>query len=80
VGRNKPIRVVWHALKTFGQVLAELLWHGRFWASPKWARERQQLCHVCPKYLKKQDLCTECYCIVGVKTRLEAAKCPDEWW
>jgi hypothetical protein len=77
---RKLFRAVKHAAGTGWRVLWGLFLNGRLLISPAWVRHRRQLCHVCPKYAAKQDFCMECFCIVKIKTKLEEAKCPDDWW
>ena len=42
--------------------------------------ERLNICKECDSYLKNRDMCKECGCIMAMKTRLFAAKCPLGKW
>ena len=38
------------------------------------------ICFECDSYLKQRDMCKECGCIMRMKTKLNAAKCPLHKW
>jgi hypothetical protein len=41
---------------------------------------RQNICDSCEFYIQKQDRCKKCGCIMKVKTKLYAARCPINKW
>ena len=43
-------------------------------------KERLIICKECDSYVKNRDMCKECGCIMSMKTRLFAAKCPLGKW
>ena len=43
-------------------------------------KERLSICFDCDSYNKQRDLCKECGCIMRMKTKLNAAKCPLLKW
>jgi membrane protease subunit (stomatin/prohibitin family) len=43
-------------------------------------KERLSICFDCDSYNKRRDLCKECGCIMRMKTKLNAAKCPLHKW
>lgn len=43
-------------------------------------KERLSICFECDSYLKQRDMCKECGCIMRMKTKLNAAKCPLKKW
>jgi len=49
-------------------------------ASEEKSTERLRICEDCPEYLGMTKQCKQCGCIMTMKTRLEAAKCPLGKW
>lgn len=43
-------------------------------------KERLSICFECDSYNKQRDLCKECGCMMRMKTKLNAAKCPLKKW
>mgnify|MGYP003121268705 CR=1 FL=1 len=43
-------------------------------------KERLSICFECDSYVKQRDMCRECGCIMRMKTKLNAAKCPLKKW
>ena len=43
-------------------------------------KERLSICFECDSYVKQRDMCKECGCIMRMKTKLNAAKCPLKKW
>jgi hypothetical protein len=48
--------------------------------NPKTAEERLEICTACPELIKLTSQCKKCGCIMSIKTKLEAAKCPIGKW
>lgn len=42
--------------------------------------QRYKICKSCDLYDQKKDQCTECGCLMGVKTKFLHATCPKEYW
>jgi len=43
-------------------------------------KERLAICKGCPELIKLTTQCKKCGCIMSIKTKLEAAKCPIGKW
>lgn len=41
---------------------------------------RMSICQSCPELIKLTTQCKQCGCIMNLKTKLEAAKCPIGKW
>jgi hypothetical protein len=65
VGETRP----WHILD-----------HNKIVDDPKISEERLAICQGCPELIKLTTQCKKCGCIMSVKTKLEAAKCPIGKW
>ena len=46
----------------------------------KIAEARLSICKECPFYLKPTSQCSKCGCVMPLKTKLEAAACPEGKW
>lgn len=44
------------------------------------ATSRISICQSCPEFIKLTSQCKKCGCIMNIKTKLEAAKCPIGKW
>lgn len=44
------------------------------------AEERMDICRSCDKYIALTHQCTECGCIMNLKTKLPNASCPLNKW
>jgi hypothetical protein len=42
--------------------------------------DRMEICNACPELIKLTNQCKKCGCIMSIKTKLEAAKCPIGKW
>lgn len=51
----------------------------RFFASDELVTQRSEICSTCPSY-SQLKICTECGCIIPLKTRLKSAVCPIGKW
>ena len=49
-------------------------------ADKELARLRLETCLNCPELIKTTKQCKKCGCLMTVKTKLEAAKCPMGKW
>jgi hypothetical protein len=49
-------------------------------ALPEVADQRYAICFSCPKFIKFTRQCSECGCLMSIKTKLEASKCPLQKW
>lgn len=65
VGETRP----WHILD-----------HNKIVDDPKMSEERLAICNGCPELIKLTSQCKKCGCIMNIKTKLEAAKCPIGKW
>lgn len=65
VGETRP----WHILD-----------HNKIVDDPKISEERLAICNGCPELIKLTSQCKKCGCIMNIKTKLEAAKCPIGKW
>jgi len=50
------------------------------WADEEKSKERFSICTACPELIKLTSQCKKCGCIMSIKTKLEAAKCPIGKW
>jgi hypothetical protein len=50
------------------------------YASEEKSNQRFDICKACPRLIKLTTQCKECMCIMKIKTKFEAAKCPLEKW
>mgnify|MGYP000886643682 CR=1 FL=1 len=41
---------------------------------------RLNICNSCEFYIQKQDKCKQCGCIMNIKAKLYAARCPVGKW
>lgn len=44
------------------------------------SESRMSICQGCPELIKLTTQCKKCGCIMSIKTKLEAAKCPIGKW
>lgn len=44
------------------------------------AEGRMAICKICPKYVSLTHQCTECGCVMNLKTKLPNAECPLGKW
>jgi hypothetical protein len=44
------------------------------------ASARFEICKACPELISLTSQCKQCGCIMSLKTKLEAAKCPIGKW
>ncbi len=44
------------------------------------ATSRMSICRACPELISLTSQCKKCGCIMSIKTKLEAAKCPIGKW
>jgi len=42
--------------------------------------ERKGICLMCEEYFAMTDMCKKCACIIRLKSRFQAAKCPLGKW
>jgi hypothetical protein len=42
--------------------------------------DRLKVCHACPHYAQKTEMCLQCYCFVPIKTSFLDAECPENKW
>jgi hypothetical protein len=49
-------------------------------SSDELATSRMSICQGCPELIKLTSQCKKCGCIMSIKTKLEAAKCPIGKW
>ena len=47
---------------------------------PKIAENRFSICKACPELIELTSQCKKCFCVMTLKTQLEAAKCPIGKW
>jgi hypothetical protein len=52
----------------------------RWFADSEVGKERYNICQSCDKFVKITTQCTECNCIMLVKTKLQSSKCPINKW
>jgi hypothetical protein len=50
------------------------------YASDELADSRLSICKTCPEFIKLTTQCKKCGCLMSIKTKLEAAKCPINKW
>lgn len=43
-------------------------------------KERMEICRGCDHFIKMTNQCTECGCIMTLKTKLPHAECPINKW
>jgi hypothetical protein len=60
-------------------ILKNLFTGGTF-VHPEIARQRYSICKSCESYNFEYDLCRECYCKMGIKTKLGGMLCPLQKW
>lgn len=53
---------------------------GETFVHPEVARQRYSVCKSCESFNPGYDLCRECYCVMGIKTKLEGMQCPLLKW
>ena len=44
------------------------------------ALERFEICKGCPELIQTTKTCKKCGCFMGIKTKMQAAKCPLGKW
>ena len=44
------------------------------------ANQRLTICESCPEYFFPARICSQCYCVMPIKTRLASANCPLDKW
>jgi hypothetical protein len=44
------------------------------------AKERYDICLLCPELIQSTKQCKQCGCIMSMKTKLEKASCPIGKW
>jgi ribosomal protein L32 len=49
-------------------------------ASDELAESRIAVCKTCPEFFSPTSQCKKCGCIMPVKVKFEAAKCPLDKW
>ena len=49
-------------------------------ASEDLSASRMSICQGCPELIKLTTQCKRCGCVMSIKTKLEAAKCPIGKW
>jgi hypothetical protein len=50
------------------------------WVPEDVATNRLDICKSCPELIKITSQCKKCGCIMSMKTKIEAAKCPIGKW
>lgn len=50
------------------------------WADEEKAKERFNICHSCPSFVKVTTQCKKCGCFMKLKTKLEHSACPIGKW
>lgn len=66
------------ALETATDVLVHAATTGHIKSSDELAANRMTICSKCELYTG--TTCRACGCVMSVKTKLEAAKCPRSMW
>lgn len=51
-----------------------------FLVSPTTAQKRLSICKKCPKFVKSEQKCKECGCVMSSKVHADSATCPLEKW
>lgn len=59
-------------------VLKSLTVSSPFFADNETAHQRLTICRACPSY--SQGQCKECGCVLMIKTKFAAEKCPLKKW
>lgn len=78
--------VIGSAIMTFLRVALHWLRTGRIWSPTNEGEARYRICrgmglhNECSAYHPEIDLCSECWCVMGKKTKLIEAKCPRDKW
>ena len=49
-------------------------------SSDELSTSRMLICQGCPELIKLTTQCKKCGCVMSIKTKLEAAKCPIGKW
>jgi hypothetical protein len=44
------------------------------------SEQRFSICKGCPEFMQLTSQCKKCGCVMSIKTKLEAAKCPMGKW
>jgi len=52
----------------------------RWFADNEVGKERYNICQSCDKFIKLTTQCTECNCIMLLKTKLQSSTCPINKW
>lgn len=50
------------------------------WATEEIAKQRYDICKLCPELIKLTKQCKKCGCFMVAKTKLEKATCPLRKW
>jgi hypothetical protein len=50
------------------------------YADEETANRRMAICEECPRLFRATKQCKECGCLMNLKTKLAAAKCPIDKW
>jgi hypothetical protein len=57
-----------------------LLDHSKIAQDESLSKSRLEICRSCPELIKLTTQCKKCGCVMTIKTKLEAAKCPIGKW
>jgi hypothetical protein len=73
------------AKETYPNINIKEEWRNMDWLNldkilPEYHKERLAICQGCPELIKLTSQCKKCGCIMSIKTKLEAAKCPIGKW
>jgi len=49
-------------------------------ASVELIEKRIKVCNKCPYLSSNRAYCTECGCIISLKTKFKSSKCPKKYW
>lgn len=78
--------VIGSSIMTFLRVARHWIRTGQIWSGERDGQVRYEVCRgmnihpLCPAYQPELDLCTECWCVMGTKTKLIEARCPLGKW
>lgn len=59
---------------------SEALLGSEYTVEPEIQEWRMKICSECPLYDAVQGICTDCGCYMPLKTRMQGAECPKNFW
>ncbi len=77
---NNPVRLLFNLTETAADSLKKAIIDGVVIADDDKIEQRINLCYGCSAFDKEQARCKLCGCVMKLKVRFDAAKCPAGKW